>query len=283
MDASNMLKPALARGELHCVGATTLDEYRKHIEKDAALARRFQPVFVNEPSVEDTISILRGIKEKYELHHGVRITDAAIVAAATLSNRYITDRFLPDKAIDLMDEAASRLRMEVDSKPEAIDELDRRIMQLKIEREALKKENDPASRDRLEKLVKELEDLEQRSAELTAQWRAEKDKLAGAQKLKEQLDQARAELEVGAAPRRLEPRRRADLWRHPRARAQAEGSRGGRSRAHARRSGDRRAHRRRGLALDRHSGRQDAVEASARSCCTWRTICGAAWSARTRR
>jgi len=196
MDASNMLKPALARGELHCIGATTLDEYRKHIEKDAALARRFQPVFVDEPSVEDTISILRGIKEKYELHHGVRITDSALVAAATLSNRYITDRFLPDKAIDLMDEAASRLRMEVDSKPEAIDELDRRIVQLKIEREALKKESDPASRDRLERLVKELEDLEQRSAELTAQWRAEKDKLAGAQKLKEQLDQARAELEI---------------------------------------------------------------------------------------
>ena len=196
MDASNMLKPALARGELHCIGATTLDEYRKNIEKDAALARRFQPVFVAEPSVEDTISILRGIKEKYELHHGVRITDAAIVAAATLSNRYITDRFLPDKAIDLMDEAASRLRMEVDSKPEAIDELDRRIVQLKIEREALKKESDPASRDRLEKLVKELEELEQRSAELTAQWRAEKDKLAGAQKLKEQLEQARAELDI---------------------------------------------------------------------------------------
>src|SRR6516225_3765198 len=196
MDASNMLKPALARGELHCIGATTLDEYRKNIEKDAALARRFQPVFVDEPSVEDTISILRGIKEKYELHHGVRITDSALVAAATLSNRYITDRFLPDKAIDLMDEAASRLRMEVDSKPEAIDELDRRIVQLKIEREALKKESDPASRDRLERLVKELEELEQRSAELTAQWRAEKDKLAGAQKLKEQLDHARAELEI---------------------------------------------------------------------------------------
>jgi ATP-dependent Clp protease ATP-binding subunit ClpB len=196
MDASNMLKPALARGELHCVGATTLDEYRKHIEKDAALARRFQPVFVSEPTVEDTISILRGIKEKYELHHGVRITDGAIVAAATLSNRYITDRFLPDKAIDLMDEAASRLRMQVDSKPEAIDELDRRIMQLKIEREALKKESDPASRERLERLVKELTELEQRSIELSAQWRAEKDKLAGAQKLKEQLDHARAELEI---------------------------------------------------------------------------------------
>src|ERR1700737_686953 len=196
MDASNMLKPAVSRGELHCVGAPPLDEYRKHIEKDAALARRFQPVFVSEPSVEDTISILRGIKEKYELHHGVRITDNAIIAAATLSNRYITDRFLPDKAIDLMDEAASRLRMQVDSKPEAIDELDRRIMQLKIEREALKKESDPAPRDRLERLVKELTELEQRSTELTAQWRAEKDKLAGAQKLKEQLDQARAELEI---------------------------------------------------------------------------------------
>ena len=190
-----MLKPALARGELHCVGATTLDEYRKHIEKDAALARRFQPVFVDEPTVEDTISILRGIKEKYEVHHGVRITDGAIVAAATLSHRYITDRFLPDKAIDLMDEAASRLRMEVDSKPEEIDELDRRIVQLKIEREALKKEHDPASQDRLQKLVKELEELEQRSAELTAEWQAEKQKLAGAQKLKEQLDHARAELE----------------------------------------------------------------------------------------
>jgi ATP-dependent Clp protease ATP-binding subunit ClpB len=209
MDASNMLKPALARGELHCVGATTLDEYRKNIEKDAALARRFQPVFVSEPSVPDTISILRGIKEKYELHHGVRITDAAIVAAATLSNRYITDRFLPDKAIDLMDEAASRLRMEVDSKPEAIDELDRRIVQLKIEREALKKENDPASRDRLERLVKELEDLEQRSAELTSQWRAEKEKLAGAAKLKQQLEQARADLEI--AQRRGEWSRAGEL------------------------------------------------------------------------
>src|SRR5579885_2251793 len=195
MDASNMLKPALARGELHCVGATTLDEYRKHIEKDAALARRFQPVFVSEPTVEDTISILRGIKEKYELHHGVRITDGAIVAAATLSNRYITDRFLPDKAIDLMDEAASRLRMEVESKPEEVDELDRRIVQLKIEREALKKESDTASKDRLKKLEVELKELEKKSAELTAQWRAEKDKLAGAQKLKEQLDQAKAELD----------------------------------------------------------------------------------------
>jgi ATP-dependent Clp protease ATP-binding subunit ClpB len=195
MDASNMLKPALARGELHCVGATTLDEYRKHIEKDAALARRFQPVFVNEPTVEDTISILRGIKEKYELHHGVRITDAAIVAAATLANRYITDRFLPDKAIDLMDEAAARLRMQVDSKPEELDELDRRIVQLKIEREALRKETDAGSRERLEKLEKELSELEQKSAELTARWRADKEKLASAQKLKEELEKARIELE----------------------------------------------------------------------------------------
>jgi ATP-dependent Clp protease ATP-binding subunit ClpB len=195
MDASNMLKPALARGELRCVGATTLDEYRKHIEKDAALARRFQPVFVNEPTVEDTISILRGLKEKYELHHGVRITDGAIVAAATLSNRYITDRFLPDKAIDLIDEAASRLRMEVDSKPEEIDELDRRIIQLKIEREALKKEHDAASRDRLEKLEHELSDLEKQSADLTERWRAEKEKLSSAQKIKEELEQARTQLD----------------------------------------------------------------------------------------
>src|SRR5438270_6619238 len=195
MDASNMLKPALARGELHVVGATTLDEYRKRIEKDAALERRFQPVFVGEPSVEDTIAILRGLKERYEVYHGVRITDSALVAAATLSHRYIGDRFLPDKAIDLIDEAAARLRMEVDSKPEEIDELDRRIVQLKIEREALKKEHDPASQDRLQKLVKELEELEQESAELTAEWQAEKGKLADAQKIKEQLDQARAELE----------------------------------------------------------------------------------------
>src|SRR5438309_2263860 len=186
MDASNMLKPALARGELHCVGATTLDEYRKQIEKDAALARRFQPVFVNEPSVEDTISILRGIKEKYEVHHGVRITDSALVAAATLSHRYITDRFLPDKAIDLMDEASSRLRMEVDSKPEEIDELDRRIMQLKIEQEALKKESDPASRERLEKLIKELTELEQQAQVLSQRWLGEKERLQGSQKLKEE-------------------------------------------------------------------------------------------------
>jgi ATP-dependent Clp protease ATP-binding subunit ClpB len=194
MDASNLLKPALARGELHCVGATTLDEYRKHVEKDAALARRFQPVFVEEPTVEDTISILRGLKEKYEVHHGVRIADGAIVSAATLSNRYITDRFLPDKAIDLMDEASARLRMQVDSKPEALDELDRRIIQLKIEAEALKKESDDASKTRLEALKKELADLEDRSAELTAAWRAEKDKLASSTEVKEQLDRLRAEL-----------------------------------------------------------------------------------------
>jgi ATP-dependent Clp protease ATP-binding subunit ClpB len=195
MDASNMLKPALARGELHMVGATTLDEYRKHIEKDAALARRFQTVFVSEPTVEDTISILRGLKEKYELHHGVRITDTAIVAASTLSNRYITDRFLPDKAIDLVDEASSRLRMQVDSKPEAIDELDRRIVQLKIEREALKKEKDKGSQERLEKLNEELDDIEAKSADLTGQWKAEKDKLNAAQKYTEKLDKARIELE----------------------------------------------------------------------------------------
>jgi ATP-dependent Clp protease ATP-binding subunit ClpB len=196
MDASNLIKPELARGGLHCIGATTLDEYRKHVEKDAALARRFQPVFVGEPSVADTISILRGIKEKYELHHGVRITDGALVAAATLSNRYISDRFLPDKAIDLMDEAASRLRMQVDSKPEALDELDRRLLQLKIEREALRREDDQASRDRLVKLEKEIADLQERSDAMTTAWHAEKDRLLDTQKLKEQLDAARSEVEV---------------------------------------------------------------------------------------
>ncbi|CDP51453.1 ClpB protein [Devosia sp. DBB001] len=195
MDASNLLKPALARGELHCVGATTLDEYRKYVEKDAALARRFQPVFVNEPTVEDTISILRGLKEKYELHHGVRISDSALVSAATLSNRYITDRFLPDKAIDLMDEAAARLRMAVDSKPEALDELDRRIMQLKIEREALKKETDDASKSRLVKLEAELAEHEEEAQALSSKWLAEKERLAGSQKLKEELDTARSQLE----------------------------------------------------------------------------------------
>ncbi|HYG47802.1 MAG TPA: ATP-dependent chaperone ClpB [Allosphingosinicella sp.] len=195
MDASNLLKPALARGELHCIGATTLDEYKKHVEKDPALQRRFQPVFIGEPTVEDTISILRGLKEKYELHHGVRITDGALVSAATLSHRYITDRFLPDKAIDLMDEAASRLRMEVESKPEEIENLDRRIIQLKIEREALKKEKDRASQDRLKTLEDELANLEQQSAELTQRWQGEKEKLAGEAKIKEELDKARLELD----------------------------------------------------------------------------------------
>jgi ATP-dependent Clp protease ATP-binding subunit ClpB len=195
MDAGNLLKPMLARGELHCIGATTLDEYRKYVEKDPALQRRFQPVFVGEPTVEDTISILRGIKDKYEAHHGVRIADGAIVAAATLSNRYITDRFLPDKAIDLMDEAASRIRMEVESKPEEIENLDRRIMQLQIEREALKKESDQASKDRLANLETDLANLEQQSAELTTRWQAEKDKIASEAKLKEQLDAARLQLE----------------------------------------------------------------------------------------
>ncbi|MHA6347311.1 ATP-dependent chaperone ClpB [Roseivivax sp. CAU 1761] len=196
MDASNLLKPALARGELHCVGATTLDEYRKHVEKDPALARRFQPVFVAEPTEEDTISILRGIKEKYELHHGVRISDSALVAAAQLSHRYITDRFLPDKAIDLMDEAASRLRMEVDSKPEELDQIDRQILQMQIEQEALKKEDDAASRDRLERLERELAELQEQASEMTAKWQAERDKLNQARDLKEQLDKARADLEI---------------------------------------------------------------------------------------
>jgi ATP-dependent Clp protease ATP-binding subunit ClpB len=204
MDASNLLKPALARGELHCIGATTLDEFRKHVEKDAALARRFQPVFIAEPSVEDTISILRGLKEKYELHHGVRITDSAIVAAANLSNRYITDRFLPDKAIDLVDESASRLRMQVDSKPEELDELDRRIIQLKIEREALKKESDKASKDRLDRLESDLADLEESAGALTQRWQAEKDKLSSEQKLKEELEAARGELVRAQREGRLE-------------------------------------------------------------------------------
>ena len=204
MDASNLLKPALARGELHCVGATTLDEYRKNVEKDAALARRFQPVFVAEPTVEDTVSILRGLKEKYEVHHGVRITDSALVAAANLSNRYISDRFLPDKAIDLVDEAASRLRMQVDSKPEALDELDRKIIQLKIEREALKKETDKASKERLEKLETDLGPLEREAEEINAEWLSEKDRLSSSQRLKEGLDAARVELEQAQRDGQLE-------------------------------------------------------------------------------
>ncbi len=205
MDAGNLLKPALARGELHCVGATTLAEYRKHVEKDAALARRFQPVFVSEPTVEDTISILRGLKERYELHHGVRITDAALVSAATLSNRYITDRFLPDKAIDLVDEAASRLKMEIDSKPEELDRIDRDLMQMKIEREALRKETDPGSKDRLQKLERTIADLEEQSKAMTQRWEGEKGRLGDAQKLKEELDQLRTEL--------AQAQRRGDLAR----------------------------------------------------------------------
>ena len=209
MDASNLLKPALARGELHCIGATTLDEYKKHVEKDAALARRFQPVFVSEPTVEDTISILRGLKDKYEQHHGVRIADSAIVAAATLSHRYITDRFLPDKAIDLIDEAAARLKMQVDSKPEELDSLDREIVRLKIEQEALKKESDPGSKDRLKRLEGELKKLEKKSADITSRWKAEKEKLSDAQKLKTELDQLRAEL--ANAQRRGEYQRAGEL------------------------------------------------------------------------
>jgi len=209
MDASNLLKPALARGELHCIGATTLDEYRKHVEKDAALARRFQPIFVSEPTVEDTISILRGLKDKYEQHHGVRITDTALVAAATLSNRYITDRFLPDKAIDLMDEAAARLKMQVDSKPEELDSLDREIIRLRIEQEALRKEIDAGSKSRLQTLEKELADLEKKSADLTSRWSAEKNKLSNAQKLKSELDALRVEL--ANAQRRGEYQRAGEL------------------------------------------------------------------------
>ena len=258
MDASNLLKPALARGELHCIGATTLDEYRKHVEKDAALARRFQPVFVSQPTVEDTISILRGLKEKYELHHGVHITNSAIIAAATLSDRYIADRFLPDKAIDLIDEAASRQRMQVDSKPEELDELDRRIMQLKIEQEALKKETDAASKDRLKKLGAELGELQEKSDSLTRRWRAEKDKIGLAQKLKEELDAARNALaqaqrkgdfaEAGKLTYGTIPELEKRL-------AEAENSERRRPR---RRSGHRQSRRAGRLALDWRAGRQDA-------------------------
>jgi ATP-dependent Clp protease ATP-binding subunit ClpB len=209
MDASNLLKPALARGDLHCIGATTLDEYKKHVEKDAALARRFQPVYVSEPTVEDTVSILRGLKEKYEQHHGVRITDSALVAAATLSNRYITDRFLPDKAIDLVDEAAARLKMQVDSKPEELDTIDREIVRLRIEQEALKKEHDPGSRTRLKALENELKDLEKKSADITSRWKSEKAKLSEAQKFKTELDQLR--LELAQAQRRGEYQRAGEL------------------------------------------------------------------------
>ena len=258
MDASNLLKPALARGELHCIGATTLDEYRKHVEKDAALARRFQPVFVSEPTVEDTISILRGLKEKYEVHHGVRIADAAIVAAATLSNRYITDRFLPDKAIDLMDEAACRLRMQVDSKPEELDELDRRIIQLKIEREALKKESDKASKDRLEKLQGELAELEEKSASLTARWNEEKQSLHGVQKLKEDIDKARMELDKAQRGGNLARAGEIAYGVLPELEKKLKARRRKGQPAPGQRAGHARAHRPGRVALDRHSGRQDA-------------------------
>ncbi len=259
MDASNLLKPALARGELHCIGATTLDEYRKHVEKDAALARRFQPIFVSEPTVEDTISILRGLKDKYEQHHGVRITDSALVAATTLSNRYITDRFLPDKAIDLMDEAAARLKMQVDSKPEELDSMDREIIRLKIEQEALKKESDAGSKSRLQTLEKELADLEEKSADLTSRWSSEKNKLSNAQKLKSELEGLRLELADAQAPRRVPARRRTGLWPDSRAREEACRDRGQRKR---RRDdgggGHRQPHRAGGVALDRRARRQDA-------------------------
>ena len=259
MDASNLLKPALARGELHCIGATTLDEYRKHVEKDAALARRFQPIFVSEPTVEDTISILRGLKDKYEQHHGVRITDSALVAATTLSNRYITDRFLPDKAIDLMDEAAARLKMQVDSKPEELDLMDREIIRLKIEQEALKKESDAGSKSRLQTLEKELAELEEKSAALTARWSAEKNKLSDAQKLKSELDGLRIELAERAAPRRIPARGRTGLWPDSRAGEEARRDRGQRKpRRDDGGGGHRQPHRAGGVALDRRARRQDA-------------------------
>ena len=263
MDASNLLKPALARGELHCIGATTLDEYKKHVEKDAALARRFQPVYVDEPSVEDTISILRGLKEKYEAHHKVRITDGALVAAATLSHRYITDRFLPDKAIDLVDEAAARLRMQIDSKPEELDNLDREIVRMKIEQEALKKEKDSASKDRLKRLEKDLASLQEKADALTAKWKSEKDKLSSAADLQNQLDKAKNDL--ADAIRRGDYQRAGELQYSvipqlegklkatgDAAAAGAGGERGRRG------SGDREPYRAGGVALDRHSGRPHA-------------------------
>ena len=280
MDASNLIKPELARGTLHCIGATTLDEYRKHVEKDAALARRFQPVFVGEPSVEDTISILRGIKEKYETHHGVRITDGALVAAATLSNRYITDRFLPDKAIDLIDEASSRLRMEVDSKPEELDELDRRVIQLKIEREALRKESDPASRERLERLEKELAELEDKSNAMTAAWHAEKDQVTDRQKLKERLDQARSEVEI--AQRRGDLGRASELLYGVIPDIEKKLANGDRRQA-GERGGDRGKHRRTWCRAGPAFRWTRCWKASAPSCCAWKTSCASGSSARTRR
>ena len=259
MDASNLLKPALARGELHCIGATTLDEYKKHVEKDAALARRFQPVFVSEPTVEDTISILRGLKDKYEQHHGVRITDAALVAAATLSNRYITDRFLPDKAIDLVDEAAARLKMQVDSKPEELDSIDREIVRLQDRAGG----SEEGKRSRLagppQALEKELADLEKQFGRSHRRWKAEKEKLTEAQKLKTELDQAAHRARQCAAARRIPARRRTRLRPHPGAREEAQGDRSVRRQAaHGRGSRHRRPHRAGGVALDRRPGRPHA-------------------------
>ena len=262
MDASNLLKPALARGELHCIGATTLDEYKKHVEKDAALARRFQPIYVNEPTVEDTISILRGLKEKYEAHHKVRITDGALVAAATLSHRYITDRFLPDKAIDLIDEAAARLRMQIDSKPEELDNLDREIVRLKIEQEALKKEKDAASKERLKRLEKDLAGLQEKADALTAKWKSEKDKLSSAAELQKQLDKAKNDL--ADAIRRGDYQRAGELQYSVIPQLEAKLKATGDAGAPARRergrrgSGDRQSRRAGRVALDRHSGRSHA-------------------------
>ena len=283
MDASNLLKPALARGELHCVGATTLDEYRKHVEKDAALARRFQPVFVNEPTVEDTISILRGLKEKYEQHHKVRISDSALVSAATLSNRYITDRFLPDKAIDLVDEAAARLRMQVDSKPEALDEIDRRIMQLKIEREALKVEKDEASKDRLVRLENELTGLEEDSAELTSKWQAEKQKLGAGGGPEERAGRRAQRVGHRAAQGRVPESRRTCLWQDSRAGKEAgrRGSAGRQGPAWSKRPSRPITWRiscRAGRAF-RSTG---CWKASATSCCVWKTRSASGSSARAK-
>ena len=270
MDAGNLLKPALARGELHCVGATTLDEYRKYVEKDPALQRRFQPVFVGEPTVEDTISILRGLKDVYELHHGVRITDGAIVAAATLSNRYIADRFLPDKAIDLMDEAASRLRMEVESKPEEIEGLDRRIIQLRIEREALKKESDGASRDRLKTLESDLADLEGQSAGLTTRWPGGEGQDRRRGEAEGAARRGAAPARPGAAPGRSRPRRRAVLRHHPAALEADRGGAGPDGWRHAARRGDRRRHSPASCHAGPASRSTGCWRESATSCCAWK-------------
>ena len=288
MDASNMLKPMLARGELHAIGATTLDEYRKHIEKDAALERRFQPVLVDEPTVEDTISILRGLKERYEVHHNVRITDAAVIAAATLSHRYITDRFLPDKAIDLIDEAASRLRMEITSDPAELDEIKRRIMQLEIEREALKKENDAASKERLATLERELADLQEERRSLDARLGREREVIERVSSIKQEIDGTRNEIEQ--AQRRADYGRasRAAVWQAGRPGARSAGCRGRAERDAGPRDapegrGRRRRDRRGGLHAGRTSRSASCWKARSRSCCRWRSACTSGWSARMRR